>query len=179
MFGMSDNPPQKPVVKWTTLIDIESDTHGSFRFRKWMLKDSTGIQHLCNEQLEPREFAERLLAQQSVEPLLTQDELKGWAVTELTRVAVRWWQAVEDRRPSPISVDSLEHLQTAVRLRNDEHTESIKSLSVGMSNFNVRMPELNTFDNLARDLAKQSSLLDFAGQSSIQKTLELANLAQP
>src|SRR5205814_328402 len=121
--------------------DIESDTHGSFRFRKWMLKDSTGIRHLCNKELEPREFAELLLTQQAVEPVLTQDQLKGWTDAELTGVAVNWWKAVEERRPSPIVVDSLEDLRTAVRQRNDEHTKSIKSFSVGMSNLNVRMPE--------------------------------------
>jgi len=176
---MSDSPVAKAVVKWTTTIDIESDTHGSFRFRKCMLKDSTRIRHLCNEDLEPREFAERLIAQQAVEPVLTQEELKGWTDAELTGVAIKWWQAVEERRPSPTAVDSLEDIRTAVRQRNDEHTQSMRSLSVGMSNLNVRMPEMNTMERLARDLAKQSSVLDFGGQSAIQKMLHRAELAQP
>jgi hypothetical protein len=176
---MNDTPVERPVVKWTTTIDIESDMHGGFRFRKWLLKDSTGIRHLCNEALEAREFAERLLSQQAVEPVLTRDELKGWTEAELTGVAVKWWQAVEGRRPLQIAVDSLEGLRTAVRQRNDEHSESIKSFSLGMTQLNVRMPELNTFERLARDLARQSSLLDFGGQSTIQKMLQWAEFAHP
>ena len=181
MLVMSEGPVQKPVFKRTTTINIESATHGSFRFRKWMHKDSSGIRHLCNGPLEPREFAERLLAQQAVEPVLTQDELKGWTDAELTGLAVKWWHAVEGRRP-PIAVDSIEDFRTAVRQRNDEHTESIECLAVGMSNLNPCLPELKSFERLTRDLARQSSVLDFGGQSAIhaiQRMLQRAELAQP
>jgi len=179
---MSDNPEEKPVVRWTSTIDIESETHGSVRLRKWAVKDSPGIRRLCNEELEPREFVERLLSQQAVEPLLPQEELEDWTDTELTAVAVKWWQAVEGRTPSPIAVDSLAGLQTAVRQRNDEHTESLKSFSASISSFNLRIPELNSMERLARDLAKQDSLLDFAGRSAystIMNKLRAINLSNP
>jgi hypothetical protein len=176
---MSDSPEEKPVVRWTSTVDIESETHGSVRLRKWAVRDSTGIRRLCNEELEPREFVERLLSQQAVEPLLPQEELKDWTDKELTAVAVKWWQAVEGRRTSPIAVDSLAGLQTAVRQRNDEHTESLTSFSAGMSSLNLRMPELNSMERLARDLAKQNALLDFGGQSAIQKMIQRTDFAHP
>src|ERR1035438_7418048 len=141
---MSEGHEEKPVVRWTSTVDIESEAHGSVRFRKWAVKDSTGIRHLCNGELEPREFVERLLSQQAVEPHLPQEELEDWTDTELTAVAVKWWQADEGRRPSPTAVDSLAGLQTAVRQRSDEHTESLKSFSAGMGSLNLRMPELNS-----------------------------------
>ena len=176
---MSDSREEKPVVRWTPTIDIESETHGSVRLRKWAVKDSTGIRRLCNEALEPREFVERLLSQQAVEPHLPQEELEDWTDTELTAVAVKWWQADEGRRPSPTAVDSLAGLQTAVRQRSDEHTESLKSFSAGMGSLNLRMPELNSIERLARDLAKQNSLLDFGVQTAIQKMIQRADFAQP
>ena len=176
---MSDSPEEKPVVRWTPTIDIESETHRSVRLRKWAVKDSTGIRRLCNEALEPREFVERLLSQQAVEPHLPQEELEDWTDTELTAVAVKWWQADEGRRPSPTAVDSLAGLQTAVRQRSDEHTESLKSFSAGMGSLNLRMPELNSIERLARDLAKQNSLLDFGVQTAIQKMIQRADFAQP
>lgn len=176
---MSDSPEEKPVVVWTSTIDIESETHGSIRLRKWAVKDGIVIQRLCNEELKPREFVERLLSQQAVEPLLPQEALADWTDTELTAFAVKWWQAVEGRRPSPIAVDSLAGLQTAVRQRNDEHAESLRSFSTGMSSLNLRMPELNSIERLVRDLAKQNSLLDFGGQSAFQKMLQRTDFAPP
>jgi hypothetical protein len=176
---MSDSPEEKPVVRWTSTIDIESEIHGSIRLRKWAAKDSTGIRRLCNEKMQPREFVERVLSQQAVEPLLPQEELEDWTDTELAAVGVKWWQADEGLSPSPIAVDSLASLETAIRQRNDEHTESLKSFSAGMSSLNLRMPKLNSMERLARDLAKQGSLLDLGGLSAIQKMTQRTDFAQP
>ena len=41
------------------------------------------------------------------------------------------------------------------------------------------MPELNSMERLARDLAKQSPLLDFGGRSAIQRMIERADFARP
>jgi hypothetical protein len=75
-------------------------------------------------------------------------------------------------------VDSLETLQAAVHQRNDEHTQSMKSISAGMNALSVRVPELNSFERLPRDLAKQNALLDLTGHSSIQKMLDQADIAR-
>lgn len=175
---MSEGSGEKPVVKLTSTVDIESDGHSSFRFRKWSSKDGIGIRHLCNGQFTPREFAERLLSRQAVEPLLTEQALREWTDAELTSVGVKWWRAAEAHRPSPIMVESLETLQAAVHQRNHEHTQSMKLISAGMNALSVLAPEFNSIEHLARDLAKQNALLDLTRHSSIQEILDQGVIAR-
>jgi len=63
---MNDSPEEKPIVKWTPTIEIESENHGRICLRQWAVRDSAGIRRLCNEQVEPREFVERLISQQAL-----------------------------------------------------------------------------------------------------------------
>ncbi len=58
-----------------------------------------------------REFAERLLALQSIEPKLTADEIKDWDDAALTAVARTWWEEVDRLNSSPLPADSLEAFQ--------------------------------------------------------------------
>jgi hypothetical protein len=172
---MSESPVPKPVLKLTSTVDIPSDSHGPLRIRKWMAKDSLGIRKLCHEASNPREFAERLLAQQSVEPPLSQEDLKAWDESEVTGVAVKWWQAVDALSSPPVSIDSLEGLLSAVRRRNDEHAQRMKALSRDIPSFKIL--EINIAERIAREVAQRKSLLDMVGQSSALKMLQQAELA--
>jgi len=73
-----------------------------------MMKDSAAIRKLSREDLAPREFAERLLALQSIEPKLTPEEIKNWDDAELTAVVRAWWEEVDRLNSSPLPADSLE-----------------------------------------------------------------------
>jgi len=176
---MSESPAQKPVLKLTTTVEVESEVHGRLRFRKWMAKDSAGIRRLAREALEPREFAERLLSQQSLHPVLTPEDLKGWHDAELTDIGVKWWQGVEEGMTSRVAVDSLEALQAAVRQRNHEYSQRMNVLSREVGALNFRIPELDSMTRLTREMARQKSILDFTGQSTIQKVLQQAEFARP
>ncbi len=92
---MSESAVKKPVLTLTTTTDIHSSGHGVLRFRKWMAGDSAAIRMLSREELGPREFAERLLALQSIEPRLTPKEIKDWDDAELMAVVHAWWEEVD------------------------------------------------------------------------------------
>jgi hypothetical protein len=92
---MGDDAVTQPALKLTTTIDIESSGHGVLRFRRWLARDSAAIRKLCAERLGAREFAERLLAEQAIEPILTADEIKAWDDAELASVAKHWWDVVD------------------------------------------------------------------------------------
>src|SRR5579871_3943303 len=120
---MSESAVKKPVLTLTTTTDIHSSGHGVLRFRKWMAGDSAAIRKLSRDELGPREFAERLLALQSIEPTLTPEEINDWDDAELTAVVRAWWEEVDRLNSSPLPADSLEAFQGAIRQRIAEQTE--------------------------------------------------------
>jgi hypothetical protein len=176
---MSESPDEKPVLRLTATIEIQSETHGLLRFRKWTLKDSTAIARLCEEELAPRTIAERLLAHQAADPLLTKEELEHWPDPELREVAVKWWQSVERGRSSPIVVDSLEAFQNAVRQHSAEDARRLNTSVRKVGGLASRITEPSAFERLTRDLAGQKSILDFTEHSAIQKAIEQMQFAQP
>jgi hypothetical protein len=167
---MSESPVKKPVLTVTTTTEIPSSTstHGVLRFRKWMMKDSTGIRKLSREELAPREFAERLLALQSIEPKLTPEEIKDWDDAELTAVACAWWEEVDRLSSSPLPADSLEAFQGAIRQRIAEQTERMRALPRDVSFAISRIPDIDSAASLAREMARSNSLLDLAGINSVR-----------
>lgn len=175
---MSASPDRKPPNKLTLTVDVQSETHGIIRLRKWTASGNTKIRRLSDEHLGPREFVERLLCQQAVEPLLREEALAGWTDAELTAVAIGWWRAVEGPRPSPIAVNSLADLRAAVRQRIDAHSATLGSISASLGNLNFRMHELNSIERRATDLAKQTSLLNIDAVSAVQNMIQRIDFEQ-
>jgi len=174
---MSESAVKKPVLIVTTTIDITSGAHGVLRFRKWMMKDSAAIRKLSREDLVPREFAERLLALQSIEPKLTPEEIKNWDDAELTAVVRAWWEEVDRLNSSPLPAESLEAFQGSIRLRIAEQTERMSVLSRDISSMIPKIPEFNTAERLAREMARTNSLLGLAGPHSALEAFRQAELA--
>ena len=110
---------------------------------------------------------------------MTQEELEHWPEAELKEVASGWWQAAERGRSAPIPVDSLEAFQRAVHQRNAELTETLNASVRTIGGLAFKIPEPSAFERLTRDLSRQKSIFDFAGQSAIQKALEERQFAQP
>jgi hypothetical protein len=102
---------------------------------------------------------------------LTQEELEHWPEAELKEVASGWWQAAERGRSAPI--------QRAVHQRNAELTETLNASVRTIGGLAFKIPEPSAFERLTRDLSRQKSIFDFAGQSAIQKALEERQFAQP
>lgn len=176
---MSESTVKKLILTLTTTTDIHSSGHGVLRFRKWMTGDSAAIRKLSREELGPREFAERLLALQSIEPKLMPEEIKDWDDAELTAVVRTWWEEVDRLNSSPRTADSLEAFQGAIRQRIAEEAERMRGLPRDISFAISKIPEFNMAEKMAREIARSNSLLDWAGHNSALQAIRQAEFAAP
>lgn len=176
---MSEISEQKPVFNFLSIIEIESGTHGLLRLRNWTVKAGTEINRLCHANLSPRQFTEGLLTALATDPLLSEAEVQQWTDTALLEVATKWWSVVEQRRPSPIAVESLEGFQDIVQRRNAEHSESIRSTIEKMTALRFPFPDHSAIERLTESLTRQKRLLDFAGHSEMYRAIERMQFASP
>jgi hypothetical protein len=144
-----------------------------------MAGDSAAIRKLSREGLGPREFAERLLALQSIEPKLTPEEIKDWDDAELTAVVRAWWEEVDRLNSSPLPAGSLEAFQGAIGRRIAEQAERMRALPRDISFAISKIPEFNIAEKMAREIARSNSLLDLAGHNSALQAIRQAELAAP
>lgn len=151
-----------------------------------MAGDSAAIRKLSREEIGPREFAERLLALQSIEPKLTPEEIKDWDDAELTAVVRAWWEEVDRLNSSPLPADTVEAFQGAIRQRIAEQAERMRALPRDISFAISKIPEMNSAARLAEEMARSKSLLDLAGINSaatlareIARSNALVDLAGP
>jgi len=140
------------------------------------MNDCAPIDRFCSERLVARQFTLKLLARQSAEPLLTEQDLDAWDDIELLEVAAGWWQEVDKVRPSPVAVESFEGFQSAVRQRNAEHSESLKHASTVISETFRTHPEMDAMNSVVAELDRYESVLGLTETSMIQKALQDINL---
>lgn len=167
---MAESSDEKLAFRFASTIDIESSTHGLFRFRNWTVAVDAAINKICNTELTPRRFVEDLFVQLAVDPLLTEVDVKQWTDVELMDVAVKWWNFVGHRRQPPISFDSLEGFQNAIRQRRTEYRKSVTPSIEKTAALRPHILERGT-------LEEHKTLLKFTGDSEIQKAIERIQLA--
>lgn len=174
---MSEGADRKPTLKLSTTIDIQSGRHGVLRFRKWVFNDTTAIRKLINDVPRARDFAERLLYRQSIEPALTPEEIKNWDDAELTAVARMWWEEVDRLQKVPLTADSMEALQSSVRQRLAKQTGLLKAIPRDHGFAVSRLSEISSSVIRAGEMARSKLLLDLSGAHSAMEVLRRAELA--
>jgi hypothetical protein len=98
----------------TQPVVVRTYRHGRVRLRQLVARDAQLVLPLADQPLLPREFAERVIWHQAIEPRFGRDDLRGWSDRLLNRVCWRWLAEGSEVASPEESDRTLEEFQSAV-----------------------------------------------------------------